>query len=211
MQSGHLRTLSTTGNHDNPLYLDRWVDSSMLIPDKFNINNIFECNCEPYLVHCDMKHSEKFRYRQLSRSDKSYIALCHGHYMDMVNNDAKCGLGYFLTAINVYFELKGFGYDLKELENLIIPETFSRSSYIEKASFHFNKFNDIGAPVNVFLMAHTHKPYIEEITGTYNKDTIEKKLKNFSGDDDIITRVIKQKTTDIIKYFNEDLDWLWSK
>lgn len=93
----------------------------------------------------------------------------HGHNLDQHNNDESCGTGYAITSLLTLFEAKQRGDLLKHYESILAGD--AHLDYIKKLAPILYKWDQEGAlrsKKNIAIMhAHTHKPYLEDITNQY--------------------------------------------
>lgn len=95
--------------------------------------------------------------------------IMHGHNIDQHNNDESCGTGYFIVKILNLFEAKKRGDLLKKFESAITGD--AHLNYIKRIApilYEWDSGNNQENSKNkVVVQAHTHLPYLEDITNQY--------------------------------------------
>ena len=148
---GDIYVVARNGNHDN------FLETNSVSPIyTFNLG-CFDSN--------GLKYPNYYEQRETD------FLILHGQNLDQYSNDKACGIGYLIVALLILFEGKEQRDLIMKLERMINDESYQ--NYIRTiASVIHNK--DEGNIIKdrknkVIIHAHTHHPYLEDITDEYNK------------------------------------------
>lgn len=146
--------VTIVGNHDNFHQIS-------------NMTPLFSFNLGAYDIRLG-----RFNPISLDNSPSSVLCYGHGHNLDPHNNDDYCGTGHLITIFLTFFEAKKQGHMLKRYDGAF-RNTDMRSDNIGNICRIFHRWEQKD-PRNsernkIMILAHTHKPYLADISEEYNQ------------------------------------------
>jgi len=146
------RKVTIVGNHDNYHQIS-------------NMTSLLSFNMGAYNIRLG-----RFDPVSLDNATNSMICYGHGHNLDPHNNDDYCGTGHLLTILLTFFEAKKQGDMFKKYDRAF-RNTDVRMDNIQSICRIFHRWEQKDSLARdrnkVMILAHTHSPYLEDISEDY--------------------------------------------
>jgi hypothetical protein len=100
----------------------------------------------------------------------------HGHNMDKFNNDEACLLGRYITGLLTFYEVQQLGDLVRTFEEAFGGPGRGRWDTIANVISIFYDWDlnyEAGSKNKLMVLAHTHSPYLEEVTDAYRYNRLK--------------------------------------
>lgn len=102
------------------------------------------------------------RFQSNLRERQTDYLILHGHNLDKYNSDNDWYTGYYIVGLLNLLDAKQCGDSLRDFESIVLGDP--HQNYMKLITQIFASSKNM-----VIIHAHTHSPYLEEITGQYEK------------------------------------------